>query len=165
MDWGTSLQIPCDSQIPSQKASLLCTRMIFHHALRIQKTGHVLHQVILSSSDTLCYFLSQRESLTIAAELIKMANSKLKVFAINDRSTYSNVAFALLGYALERATGKAYSEILASSILQPLGMNYTRTTKPLDSMGVIPHMAHSWGSDLGADIPFVSFLDQTSCCN
>ena len=80
------------------------------------------------------------------------------MFTTNDRSTYSNVAFALLGQVLEKATGKPYSEIIASSILKPLGMSHTHATKPKDSLGIIPWGPNDWAQDLGADIPYVSFL-------
>jgi hypothetical protein len=87
-----------------------------------------------------------------------MVDSKWKVFEVNDRSTYSNAAFALLGIVLERATGKKYAEIISSSILEPLGMNHTVTTKPKDSMGVIPSGPNDWAQDLDAEIPFVSVM-------
>lgn len=96
--------------------------------------------------------------LTLHAEVIAMAAQKPKVFEVNDRSTYSNAAFALLGIILERATGKNYSEIISSSILEPLGMNHTSTTKPKDSMGVIPYGANDWGQELGAENSFVSSI-------
>jgi CubicO group peptidase (beta-lactamase class C family) len=96
--------------------------------------------------------------LTIWIEIISVARSRPKVFEVNDRSTYSNVAFSLLGLALERTTGKPYSEIISSSILQPLGMNQTTTTKPKDSAGIIPWGPNDWRRDLDADAPYVSFL-------
>jgi CubicO group peptidase (beta-lactamase class C family) len=77
------------------------------------------------------------------------------VFEANDRSTYSNVAFSLLGLVLEKATGKPYSEIISSSILQPLGMNYTTMVKPKDSDGIIPWGPNDWRRDLDSDIPCV----------
>jgi CubicO group peptidase (beta-lactamase class C family) len=78
------------------------------------------------------------------------------VFEVNDRSTYSNVAFSLLGLALERTTGKPYSEIISSSILEPLGMNHTTTRKPKDSDGIIPWGPNDWRRDLDSDTPYIS---------
>lgn len=95
--------------------------------------------------------------LIVLVEIIEVAASRPKVFTTNDRSTYSNVAFSLLGQVLERATGKSYSEVIASSILQPLGMNHTRASKPKDSLGVIPWGPNDWAQDLGDDIPYVYF--------
>jgi len=82
-----------------------------------------------------------------------MARSKTSVFKPNDRSTYSNVAFSLLGMVLERVTGTSYDEIIHSSILEPLGMKHTRTTKPKDSAGIIPYGPNDWAIELGADTP------------
>lgn len=69
------------------------------------------------------------------------------------------MAFSLLGRALEVATGMEYSELIASAILEPLGMSNTRTTKPKDSMGVIPHGPNDWKAYLDAEIPFVPPLE------
>jgi hypothetical protein len=96
--------------------------------------------------------LDCRNSLTIS-EIIQTARKRPKVFAPNDRSTYSNVAFSLLGMVLERATNKSYFDAISSSILQPLGMNHTRVTKPKDSEGVIPVGLNDWAQDIGADNP------------
>ncbi len=40
---------------------------------------------------------------------------------------YSNIAVALLGHALERASGKTYEQLLRERILDPLGMRMTST--------------------------------------
>ena len=80
------------------------------------------------------------------------------VFYPNYRSTYSNVAFSLLGLALENVTGQAFPDIIASSILAPLGMHNTRFSKPKDSDGIIPYGFNDWRSDLGANNPFVFVL-------
>jgi CubicO group peptidase (beta-lactamase class C family) len=94
--------------------------------------------------------------LIILLEIITVAQSRPKVFEANDRSTYSNVAFSLLGLALEKATGKSYSEIISSSILQPLGLDNTTTTKPKDSDGIIPWGLNDWRQDLDSNIPYIS---------
>jgi len=73
----------------------------------------------------------------------------------NDRSTYSNLAFSLLGIVLEKATSKSYFEAISSSILDPLGMSNTRVTKPKDSKGIIPYVTNDWALDLGSDTPYV----------
>ncbi|KAH8599288.1 beta-lactamase/transpeptidase-like protein [Bisporella sp. PMI_857] len=86
-------------------------------------------------------------------EIFRTARNKTKVFNVNERSSYSNVAFSLLGLALERATGKPYDEVLRDSILKPLGMDHTRTTKPRGSAGIIPYGPNDWAQDLGADNP------------
>ncbi|KAJ5247452.1 Beta-lactamase-like protein [Penicillium chermesinum] len=52
---------------------------------------------------------------------------------------YSNTAFQLLGYLLERRGGKPFQEILQAQILDKLGLNETTVFAPVDSsQGVIP---------------------------
>lgn len=86
-----------------------------------------------------------------AAEIIEIANRHLPVFSPNDRSTYSNITYTLLGLAHQNATGKAYTDIINSYILEPLGMNHTGTTKPKDSAGIIPSGPNDWAQELGPD--------------
>jgi len=50
-------------------------------------------------------------------------------------------------------TGRPYDEIIQTSILEPLGMKHTRTTKPKDSAGIIPYGPNDWALPLGADNP------------
>ena len=83
--------------------------------------------------------------------------TRIKVFSPNDHSTYSNVAFSLLGMALENVTGTSYSDIITQSILVPLKMENTGTSKPKDSAGIIPWGPNSWDQDLGADAPWVNY--------
>jgi CubicO group peptidase (beta-lactamase class C family) len=46
-------------------------------------------------------------------------------FAPGERFYYSNVGYRILGYALEAATGERYRDLLASKILEPLGLEHT----------------------------------------
>lgn len=91
--------------------------------------------------------------LMFAPEIITVARASSKVFEPNDRSTYSNAGFSLLGQILERATNKSFSDVISSSILSPLGMENTRTSKPKDVQGIIPYDHNVWAVDLGADTP------------
>lgn len=47
---------------------------------------------------------------------------------IGDRVAYSNIAYTLLGYALEDLTGKTFEDILRETITGPLGLDDTSTT-------------------------------------
>ncbi|MCJ1435646.1 hypothetical protein MMC27_005021 [Xylographa pallens] len=91
-------------------------------------------------------------------DIIGRARNRSMVFFPNYRSTYSNVAYSLLGLALENVTGQAFPDIIASSILVPLGMHNTKFSKPNDSDGIIPYGFNNWRTDLGADNPFVFVL-------
>lgn len=96
---------------------------------------------------------SMKRLLIVLSEIIQIAKTHAPIFSPNDRSTYSNIAFSLLGLALEKSTGKTYAEIILSSILEPLGMHHTSLTKPKDSAGIIPSGPNYWRPDLGPDNP------------
>ncbi|KAI1340287.1 beta-lactamase/transpeptidase-like protein [Xylariaceae sp. FL0016] len=67
---------------------------------------------------------------------------------------YSNVAFQLLGYALETITGKAFDTLFQESISDPLGLNSTFLRAPDNSRGIIPGSPDStgWSFDLGESV-------------
>ncbi|KAI0022493.1 beta-lactamase/transpeptidase-like protein [Xylariomycetidae sp. FL0641] len=64
---------------------------------------------------------------------------------------YSNVAFQLLGYALETITGKTFEQLLQETLVEPLGLNSTYLRAPEESKGVLPRSpaAAGWTFDLG----------------
>lgn len=75
------------------------------------------------------------------------------IFAPNQKSTYSNIAFILLGLALENVTGTSYTDYVKSSIFEPLGMNHSSFDKPDDSIAVLPLEKNYWDVDLGITKP------------
>jgi CubicO group peptidase (beta-lactamase class C family) len=62
---------------------------------------------------------------TTPLEEIAMFRDKPLEFAPGERFNYSNSGYLLLGYIVEKASGKAYGEYLRENILQPLGMKNT----------------------------------------
>ncbi|GAW23429.1 hypothetical protein ANO14919_129880 [Xylariales sp. No.14919] len=64
---------------------------------------------------------------------------------------YSNVAFQLLGYALETITGETFESLLEERVLKPLGLNNTFLRAPEHARGVIPGDPDltGWSFDLG----------------
>ncbi|KAI2773964.1 beta-lactamase/transpeptidase-like protein [Daldinia loculata] len=68
--------------------------------------------------------------------------------------TYSNVAFQLLGYALETITGKTFQTLMEESVIKPLGLNNTFLKAPEDSRGIIPgdHYTTGWAFDIGESV-------------
>ncbi|KAI1426659.1 beta-lactamase/transpeptidase-like protein [Xylaria sp. FL1777] len=66
-------------------------------------------------------------------------------------AAYSNVAFQLLGYALETITGKTFESLLQETLLKPLGLNNTFLRAPEHARGLIPGDPNStgWSFDLG----------------
>lgn len=75
------------------------------------------------------------------------------VFAPNQRSTYSNVAFELLGLVIERVTGKSYEAYINDAIFKPLNMSKSTLSLPPDSAGVIPLEPQYWDVDEGVQAP------------
>ncbi|KAI1463017.1 beta-lactamase/transpeptidase-like protein [Daldinia caldariorum] len=67
---------------------------------------------------------------------------------------YSNVAFQLLGYALETITGKTFQSLMQETVIEPLGLNNTFLKAPEDSRGIIPgdHYETGWAFDIGESV-------------
>jgi CubicO group peptidase (beta-lactamase class C family) len=69
------------------------------------------------------------------------------------KSTYSNVAFELLGLALSRVTNQSYNSYINDAIFKPLDMTKSAWAVPPDSAGVIPLQPHYWDVDPGIQDP------------
>ncbi|KAL8889299.1 MAG: hypothetical protein Q9192_006040 [Flavoplaca navasiana] len=83
-------------------------------------------------------------------------------FQPNYKATYSNIAFVLLGFALEDMTGLAYANVVQSTIFNPLGMKRATLTKPSDSEGIIPNKTNDWSADIGTYGPTGGIYTTTS---
>jgi CubicO group peptidase (beta-lactamase class C family) len=70
-----------------------------------------------------------------------------------ERPAYSNVAFTLIGLAMESVTGKNFSDIIAELVAEPLGLSNTLTSPGSDDVAVIPPVENSWGTDYGLNAP------------
>lgn len=71
-------------------------------------------------------------------DLLDSMMKKQPLFAPNSQSTYSNVAFELLGLAIENATGRDYSTYIREEIFEPLEMKLSSLEKPSDEHAVLP---------------------------
>lgn len=67
---------------------------------------------------------------------------------------YSNAAFQILGYVIEKVTGEPYELSLKNSILKPLSLSRT-SLKPPTSGGVIPVGESGWDTLGGDQDPYV----------
>jgi CubicO group peptidase (beta-lactamase class C family) len=61
-------------------------------------------------------------------------------FAPGTKWSYSNTGYSMLGYIIEKVTGKSYEKVVREKILQPLGMTYsgfdfTHLNDPRKSVG------------------------------
>ena len=90
---------------------------------------------------------------TRATDLLHALREKPPIFAPNQISTYSNVAFELLGLAIARVTNKTYESYIDEAIFKPLNMTLSTFSTPKDSSGVIPLNPHYWGIDAGIQNP------------
>ncbi|KAI1616491.1 beta-lactamase family protein [Exophiala viscosa] len=87
-------------------------------------------------------------------EMLETIRAKHPLFAPNYKSTYSNIAFELLGLVLSNVTGLRYEKYIQQSILDPLGMNHTSFEKPSDEVAVLPkNISWYWDVDEGVQNP------------
>jgi CubicO group peptidase (beta-lactamase class C family) len=100
-----------------------------------------------------------------APELVSRMKERAPLFAPNQKSTYSNVNFELLGLVIQKVTNSSYEDILRHFILDPIGMSNTSTFKPDDSVGAIPPGSNHWNYNLGVQAPtgalYTSVADMT----
>ncbi|KAF5542293.1 beta-lactamase 3 [Fusarium phyllophilum] len=80
----------------------------------------------------------------------------------DERPAYSNMAFVLLGMALEEYTGKTYAQLLEEIISDPLDMNNTFPSPGTDDKAVIPPGDSSWGSDYKLNTPAGGLISSLS---
>lgn len=88
------------------------------------------------------------------SDLLRAVKQQKPIFAPNQKSTYSNDAFELLGLALENATGRDYSEYITYAILKPLNMTSTSFEKPSDDHAVLTRgQSAIWDVEEGVQRP------------
>lgn len=97
--------------------------------------------------------ISHFVAYTSPQEFLNSIKAKEPIYAPNQKSTYSNVAFNLLGLALENATGLPYSRYIEKSIFEPLNMTSTSLEKPDDSVAVLPKGHNYWDIEEGIQRP------------
>lgn len=87
-------------------------------------------------------------------DLLDYVRTSAPIFAPNQKSTYSNIAFELLGLVLANVTGMRYEEYIETSISRPLEMMGTSFSRPSDSVAVLPkNESWYWDVDEGVQNP------------
>lgn len=68
---------------------------------------------------------------------------------------YSNVAFQILGYVVENATGHSYNDLVHSELIDRLGLNGSYSSPPDPKLGIIPGDVRSslWSLDFADENP------------
>lgn len=88
------------------------------------------------------------------SQFLKVLKQSHPLFAPNQKSTYSNLNFELLGLALENVTGISYAEYMQTAIFDPLNMSSTTLAKPdSDEHAVLPTGPNYWDVDEGIQSP------------
>ncbi|RVD89532.1 uncharacterized protein DFL_000535 [Arthrobotrys flagrans] len=70
-----------------------------------------------------------------------------QITAVGERAAYSNLAFALISLALEKATGKNYATLLDELVVKPLELKDKGALPGNTKKAVIPPVDNGWGLD------------------
>ncbi|PGG99659.1 hypothetical protein GX51_06214 [Blastomyces parvus] len=86
------------------------------------------------------------------------------VFAPFSTAIYSNVAFNIMGYALERITGVPFEKSVKRSISDRLKLKRFSIETPPDAWGIIPFgpMTSHWNTSLGPGTPSGGFYSSAT---
>lgn len=95
-------------------------------------------------------------------DLLKALTHQAPVFAPNQKSTYSNDAFEILGLVLENVTRLSYSEYIQQAILEPLNMTMSSFEKPSDEHAVLPKGKNAWDWEEGVQRPTGGLFSTTA---
>ncbi|KAH8429353.1 serine hydrolase domain-containing protein [Aspergillus melleus] len=95
---------------------------------------------------------------TAACDRADFFNGLLKqrpVVATGATPIYSNAAFRILGYALEKMTNTSYEDLLTRHLIKPLKLTHSSYSAPDAKYGIIPGDAatSSWGVNIGEETP------------
>lgn len=94
------------------------------------------------------------EPNTSRVEYFEGFTQRHPIFATHSTPVYSNAAYRILGYVLERLSGKSYHDLLQSSVVQPLRLSGTGTERPTaHNVPVIPNGDSAWFQDTGDEAP------------
>ncbi|KAI0965923.1 beta-lactamase/transpeptidase-like protein [Xylaria arbuscula] len=68
---------------------------------------------------------------------------------------YSDIAYVLLGYALEKMTGKPFQQSFQDKLVKPLNLTRTFYSVPNDTLGVVPgdRKRTTWAFNMGNESP------------
>jgi CubicO group peptidase (beta-lactamase class C family) len=125
-DGRLSLEDPITRYLPEAPSEWSAIRI--HHLLT--HTSGIRDYGYEASYDT-------RRAVT-EDELVRMACAQPLEFLPDERYSYSNTGYLLLGAILDRIGGRHYSEVLRDRVFTPLGMKSARL---IDEAAIVPHRA------------------------
>ncbi|KAJ9655751.1 hypothetical protein H2198_005457 [Neophaeococcomyces mojaviensis] len=89
-----------------------------------------------------------------ATDLLSYAKTLRPIFAPNQKSSYSNINYDLLGLVIANVSGTSYEDYVTTHILQEIGMNGSSFTTPPDSVAAIPAgIEYYWPFEIGVQNP------------
>ncbi len=87
-------------------------------------------------------------------DLISWATTLQPMFAPNQKSSYGNINFDLLGLVIANVSGVPFDEYITIRILQPLGMAGSSFTMPPDKVAAVPaDIEYYWSFYMGVQNP------------
>jgi CubicO group peptidase (beta-lactamase class C family) len=107
-------------------------------------------------------YSSQPETACTGDELVNAITAREPLFAPNQQSTYSNLAYELLGLVISNVTNQTYDAYIRDAIFAPLGMSKSTLKTPPDSAGVIPSGPRYWDIDEGVQAPTGGIFSSSS---
>lgn len=114
-----------------------------HRSLRVRS------RVGFGEGLAISYFSAIRVTDRIA-DFLQGLNKRHPVYAPFTTPVYSNAAFEILGYVLEKVTSQPYETVVQNTIFKPLGLSRSTVSKPRNtSQGVVPVGKSDWDFDLG----------------
>jgi CubicO group peptidase (beta-lactamase class C family) len=113
---------------------------------------------IPSYTDLPGFFAKQAMSPRTPAEIIQLTQDMPLEFDPGTKYKYDNTGYILLGYVVEKVTGRSYEEQLHKAILDPLGMKDTGYD---NFIAIIPHRAEGYMYGPGGKFQHAPYLDMT----
>lgn len=142
-------RLPCHLSRPTRFQLVALLTSCFRRARVQVRVSHCPHEKRLSLS------------INTSAEFLKAIKGLHPVTSTYHTPIYSNLAFQILAYALERITNKSFSAVFQSSIIEGLGLSRTSLQPPSSTdEGIIPgdEISSWWNVSLGDASPYVSSL-------
>jgi len=87
------------------------------------------------------------------AEAMSLIQAKYPVASTYQTSAYSNMAFQLLGYAMEKATSRPFGDLVRNQLIKPLSLTRTFLSVPANDSNAV--IVDGWTQDLGDAAPYV----------
>jgi CubicO group peptidase (beta-lactamase class C family) len=129
-----------------------------------KKTGNIvtIHHLLTHTSGIPSYtnfpvFRDMMSESYRPEELVKLFADSTLEFTPGEKFEYSNSGYILLGYIIEKITGKSYEQVLQNKILTPLKMNNTG----VDSYSTIIKNRASGYNRIGNTFENANYIDMS----